>query len=54
MKGCAPTDLSDFSFSYDEQDNGKTFVGKYFAQEIIINGGETPTSSEDSALVFSS
>ena len=54
LKGCAPTDLSDFSFSYDEQDNGKTFVGKYFAQEIIINGGETPTSSEDSALVFSS
>lgn len=55
LKGCAPTDLSDFSFSYDEQDNGKTFVGKYFAQEIIINGnGEAPTSNEDSALVFSS
>lgn len=55
LKGCAPTDLSDFSFSYDEQDNGKTFVGKYFAQEIIINGSsEAPTSSEDSALVFSS
>lgn len=54
LKGCAPTDLSDFSFSYDEQDNGKTFVGKYFAQEIIISGGETPTSNEDSALVFSS
>ena len=56
LKGCAPTDLSDFNFSYDEQDNGKTFVGKYFAQEIIINGnsGEAPTSNEDSALVFSS
>ena len=56
LKGCAPTDLSDFSFSYDEQDNGKTFVGKYFAQEIIINGnsGEAPTSNEDSALVFNS
>ena len=55
LTGCAPTDLSDFSFSYDEQDNGKTFVGKYFAQEIIINGnGEAPTSNEDSALVFSS
>lgn len=54
LKGCAPTDLSDFSFSYDEQDNGKTFVGKYFAQEIIISGGEAPTSNEDSALVFSS
>lgn len=56
LKGCAPTDLSDFSFSYDEQDNGKTFIGKYFAQEIIINGnsGEAPTSNEDSALVFSS
>lgn len=54
LKGCAPTDLSDFSFSYDEQDNGKTFVGKYFAQEIIISGGEAPTSIEDSALVFSS
>ena len=56
LKGCAPTDLSDFSFSYDEQDNGKTFVGKYFAQEIIINGnsGEAPTSNEDNALVFSS
>lgn len=52
LKGCAPTDLSDFSFSYDEQDNGKTFVGKYFAQEIIINGGEAPTSNEDSKLVF--
>ena len=54
LKGCAPTDLSDFSFSYDEQDNGKTFIGKYFAQEIIISGGEAPTSNEDSALVFSS
>ena len=28
LKGCAPTDLSDFSFSYDEQDNGKIFIGK--------------------------
>lgn len=54
LKGCAPTDLSDFSFSYDEQDNGKIFTGKYFAQEIIISGGEAPTSNEDSALVFSS
>lgn len=54
LKGCAPTDLSDFSFSYDEQDNGKIFTGKYFAQEIIISGGEAPTSNEDSALVFNS
>ncbi len=54
LKGCAPTDLSDVSFSYDEQDNGKIFTGKYFAQEIIISGGEAPTSNEDSALVFSS
>ena len=53
LKGCAPTDLSDFSFSYDEQDNGKTFVGKYFAQEIIINGGsEEPIKNYDDKLDF--
>lgn len=53
LKGCAPTDLSDFSFSYDEQDNGKTFVGKYFAQEIIINGGsEEPRNNYDDKLDF--
>ena len=53
LKGCAPTDLSDFSFSYDEQDNGKTFVGKYFAQEIIINGSsEEPIKNYDDKLDF--
>lgn len=53
LKGCAPTDLSDFSFSYDEQDNGKTFVGKYFVQEIIINGStEKPTANEDAKFSF--
>lgn len=53
LKGCAPTDLSDFSFSYDEQDNGKTFVGKYFVQEIIINGStDEPTSNEDAKFSF--
>ena len=53
LKGCAPTDLSDFSFSYDEQDNGKTFVGKYFAQEIIISGSsDEPTSNGDGKFSF--
>lgn len=55
LNGCAPTDLSDFSFSYDEQDNGKSFVGKYFVKEILISGasGEAPTVNEDTKLVFS-
>ena len=53
LKGCAPTDLSDFSFSYDEQDNGKTFTGKYFAQEIIISGSsDEPTSNGDGKFSF--
>lgn len=53
LKGCAPTDLSDFNFSYDEQDNGKTFIGKYFVQEIIINGStDEPTSNEDAQFSF--
>ena len=53
LKGCAPTDLSDFSFSYDEQDNGKIFTGKYFAQEIIINGSTSgPTSNGDGKFSF--
>jgi len=53
LKGCAPTDLSDFSFSYDEQDNGKIFIGKYFVQEIIIASGTSePTSNEDATFSF--
>lgn len=54
LNGCAPTDLSDFSFSYDEQDNGKSFIGKYFVKEILISGSsEMPTVNEDEKLVFS-
>lgn len=48
---CAPIDLSDFSFSYDEQDNGKSFVGKYVAKNIEIkDSNEGP--NEDSALKY--
>lgn len=48
---CVPLDLSDFSFSYDDQDSGKIFTGKYVAKKIEITDGASP-EGRDEALVF--
>lgn len=57
LEGAAPTDLSEFSFSYDEQDNGKSFIGKYVVKEIKIYSSEDPAditidSPDDDNLKF--
>jgi hypothetical protein len=52
LTDCVPLDLSDFSFSYDDQDSGKIFIGKYAAKKIEIIDGESSNDNRDKALVF--
>lgn len=49
---CVPLDLSDFSFSYDDQDSGKIFTGKYAAKKIEISDGDALNDNRDKVLVF--
>lgn len=51
LTDCVPLDLSDFSFSYDDQDSGKIFTGKYVAKKIEIFDGYAPVG-RDKVLVF--
>lgn len=52
LTDCVPLDLSDFSFSYDDQDSGKIFTGKYAAKKIEITDGASSEDNRDKVLVF--